>query len=88
MYDTHDGAYAAIRLLLPVASQELLQSLGLLSLVTAVYTAGLALVQREGRQFFCCLLLSHSALVLMGLESVQPIGLIGALCMWFSVAVH
>jgi NADH-quinone oxidoreductase subunit M len=81
------GAYAAIRLLLPVASQELLQSLGLLSLVTAVYTAGLALVQREGRQFFCCLLLSHSALVLMGLECVQPIGLIGALCMWFSVAV-
>lgn len=81
------GAYAAVHLILPIAETELLRAMGLISLVTAVYTAGMALVQREARRLFCYLFLSHSALVLMGLEMLQPTGLTGALCVWLSVGL-
>src|SRR6185436_1418625 len=54
---------------------------------TAVYAAGMGLVQREARRFFCYLFLSHSALVLVGLEIATPIGLTGALCVWLSVGL-
>ena len=46
-----------------------------MSLITAVYAAGMALIQAEARRFFCYLFLSHSALVLVGLEVVTPLGL-------------
>jgi NADH-quinone oxidoreductase subunit M len=78
------GAYAAVRLVLPIAPDWVLQSIGVLSLVTAVYAASMALIQREARRLFCYLFLSHSALVLVGLEMVTPIGLTGALCVWLS----
>ena len=81
------GAYAAVRLVLPIAPDWVLRSIGLLSLATAVYAAGMALIQRDARRFFCYLFLSHSALVLVGLEMVTPIGLTGALCVWLSVAL-
>jgi NADH-quinone oxidoreductase subunit M len=81
------GAYAAVRLLLPIAPDWVLRSLGLISLFTAVYASGMALVQREARRYFCYLFLSHSALVLVGLEIVTPISLTGALCVWLSIAV-
>jgi NADH-quinone oxidoreductase subunit M len=64
------GAYAAVRLLLPIAPDAVLHGLGYISLVTAVYASGMALVQREVRRFFCYLFLSHSALVLVGLGTV------------------
>lgn len=81
------GAYAAIRLVLPVAPDWALQTIALLSLFTAVYAAGMALVQREARRFFVYLFLSHSSLVLIGLEVVTPIGLTGGLCVWLSVGL-
>jgi NADH-quinone oxidoreductase subunit M len=81
------GAYAAMRLVLPIAPDWVLRSLGLLSMFTAVYAAAMALVQTEGRRFFARLLLSHSALVLVGLDIVTPIGLTGALCIWLSVVL-
>jgi NADH-quinone oxidoreductase subunit M len=81
------GAYAAVRLVLPIAPDWVLRSMGILSLVTAVYAAGMALIQKEGRRFFCYLFLSHSALVLVGLEMVTSIGLTGALCVWLSVGL-
>lgn len=81
------GASAAITLVLPRAPDWALQTLALLSLVTAIYAAGMALVQREARRFFCYLFLSHSSLVLVGLEMVTPIGLTGALCVWLSVGL-
>jgi NADH-quinone oxidoreductase subunit M len=81
------GAYAAVRLVLPIAPDWVLRGMGLLSLVTAVYAAGMALIQREGRRFFCYLFLSHSALVLVGLEMVSSVGLTGALCVWLSVGL-
>src|SRR5262249_52361413 len=79
------GVYAAIRLVLPIAPDWILQGIGLVSLTTAVYAAGLATVQREARRFFAYLFLSHTALVLVGLELHTSISLTGALCLWFSV---
>lgn len=81
------GVYAAIRLILPIAPEWALRGIALVSLVTAVYAAGMALVQREARRFFCYLFLSHSSLVLVGLEIATPLGLTGALCLWISVGL-
>lgn len=81
------GAYAAMRLVLPIAPTWALQSIAVLSLITAVYASGRALVETDTRKFFCYLLLSSSSLVLVGLELVTPIGLTGALCLWLSVGL-
>lgn len=81
------GAYAAVRLVLPIAPDWVLRSIGLISLFTAVYASGMALVQREARRYFCYLFLSHSAFVLMGLEIVTPMALTGALCVWLSIGL-
>jgi NADH-quinone oxidoreductase subunit M len=81
------GAYAVMRLVLPVAPAWAMQSIAILSLITAVYAAGMSLVQTDARRFFCYLFLSHSSLVLVGLEIVTPIGMTGALCVWLSVVL-
>jgi NADH-quinone oxidoreductase subunit M len=81
------GAYAAMRLVLPIAPDWALRSMALASLFTSVYAAGMALVQREARRFFCYLFISHSSLVLVGLEIVTPIGLTGALSVWISMGL-
>src|SRR5262249_54512785 len=81
------GAYAAVRLVVPHAPDWVLRGLGLVSLLTAVYAARLAMVQMQARRYFCYLFLSHASLVLVGLESVTPIGLTGALCVWISVGL-
>ena len=81
------GAYAILRLVLPIAPDWALQSIAVVSLFTAVYSAGLALVQHEARRFFCYLFLSHSSLVLVGLEMATPVGLTGGLCVWLSVGI-
>jgi NADH-quinone oxidoreductase subunit M len=81
------GVYGVTRLVLPLAPSWVLQAISLASLATAVYAAGMAIVQREARRFFCYLFLSHSSLVLVGLETATPVGLTGALCLWLSVAL-
>jgi len=91
------GAYAAIRLLLPIAPEWVLYSMGRISLITAVYAAGMSLIQKDARRFFVYLFLSHSAIVLFGLELVTPsssqetwvstIGITGALCVWLSAGL-
>jgi NADH-quinone oxidoreductase subunit M len=81
------GVYAAVRLILPVAPEWALQTIGVLSLITAVYAAGMAIIQQDARRFFAFLFLSHASLVLVGMELHTPISLTGALSMWFSVAL-
>lgn len=81
------GAYAAVRLVMPIAPDFALRVITLLALWTAVYAAAMSLIQTDVRRFFCFLLLSHSALVLVGLEVATPIALAGALCVWFSVGL-
>ncbi len=81
------GAYAAMRLVVPIAPDWALRSIASLSLVTALYASCMAIVQADCRRFFCFLFISHSSLVLVGLETASDIGLTGALCVWFSVAL-
>ena len=81
------GAYAAIRLVFGVAPEWLLHGIAVVSLITAVYSAGMALVQREARRFFCYLFLSHSSLVFVGLAMATPLGVTAALCGWLSVGL-
>jgi NADH-quinone oxidoreductase subunit M len=81
------GVYAALRLVLQVAPDWALRGIAVVSLATAVYAAGMALVQQEVRRFFAYLFLSHVSLVLVGLELHTPVSLAGALCLWFAVTL-
>ncbi|MCE9564691.1 MAG: oxidoreductase [Planctomycetes bacterium] len=81
------GMYAAVRLVLPVAPDWVLNTIGIASLVTAVYAGGMAVVQRDARRFFAYLFLSHASLALVGLELHTSISLTGALSLWMSVAL-
>ena len=81
------GAYGVARLVLPIAPDWALEVISLMSLFTAIYAAGMALVQREARRFFCYLFLSHSSLVLVGIETATPIGLTGSLSLWLSASL-
>src|SRR5262249_23965023 len=81
------GVYAAIRLVLPIAPEGVLHSLGVVSLITAVYAAGMAAVQDDARRFFAYLFLSHASLVLVGLQLHTPLTLTGALALWVSVSL-
>jgi NADH-quinone oxidoreductase subunit M len=69
------GAYAVMHLVFPVVPGWAMQSIAVLSLITSLYAAGMATVQTDARRFFCFLFLSHSSLVLSGLELVNVIGL-------------
>jgi NADH-quinone oxidoreductase subunit M len=62
-----------------------LQGIGQASLFTAVYAAGMAVIQRDSRRLFANLFLSHASLVLVGLELHTEMSLTGSLCLWFSV---
>jgi len=82
------GMYAALRLVLPVpAPNWVLQGIGAASMITAVYAAGMAVIQTDARRFFAFVLLSHSSLVLVGMELHTIISLTGALALWGSVIV-
>ncbi len=81
------GAYAAVRLVMPIAPELALRVIILMSLGTAVYAAAMAIIQTDVRRFFCFLLLSHSALVMVGLDVATPVALAGALCVWLSVGL-
>lgn len=81
------GVYAAVRLVLPVVPDGALQDVGVITLATAAYAAGMAVVQQQVRRFFAYLFLSHGALVLAGLELHTPVSLAGGLCLWFAVTL-
>ncbi|MBC7856165.1 MAG: oxidoreductase, partial [Pirellulaceae bacterium] len=81
------GAYALIRLVIPICPDWLLRSIGLVSILTAVYAAGMSLIQKDARRFFSYLFISHSALVLAGLQMVTPTALSGALYLWLSIGL-
>ncbi len=79
------GVYAAVRLVLPIAPDWVLHGISIASLITAVYAAGMAVVQNEVRRFYAFLFLSHASLVLVGLELDTVMSLTASLCLWFSV---
>jgi NADH-quinone oxidoreductase subunit M len=81
------GVYAAVRLVLPIAPEWMLRSIGTISLVTAVYAAAMSTIQRDMRRFYAFFFLSHASMVMVGLELVDSISLTGALSLWFSVSL-
>ena len=80
------ASYTAVRLLVGHADGVAveLEVLAVLALVTAVYGAALALVQRDLRGFIGTFAMSQSAIVLAGLSGRLPMELNGAFCIWIS----
>ncbi|AMV35761.1 NADH-quinone oxidoreductase subunit M [Pirellula sp. SH-Sr6A] len=81
------GPYAAARLLLPVAPEWIFALIEWWAMATAIFAAGMALVQVDARAFFGYLLLSHVSLVMVGLDVATPIALTGALSLWLSAGI-
>lgn len=78
------GTYCAARLLVPSAPAGVLTAVGIISLITAVYAAALALVQKDARRMFGFFFMSQSAIVLAGLQCDNVRGLAGGLTLWIS----
>lgn len=62
-----------------------MHAISIATLITAVYSAEMSVIAREGRRFYAHLFLSLTSLVLLGLELDSLISLTGSLCLWFSV---
>ena len=76
------GSYVAAVLVLPHASPTLQGLLMVMALLTAVYGSGLALVQTDARRALGYIFVGQSALVIAGLSSHSPSGIVGALVLW------
>lgn len=81
------GAYATAVLIVPQAAPETLRVVAILALVTAVYGAALALIQRDARRALGYLFVSQSALVMAGLDGTSERALAGSLTLWISSAL-
>jgi NADH-quinone oxidoreductase subunit M len=81
------GAYITVVLIVPRASPDLLRTIALLALGTAVYGAALALVQRSARRACGYLFMSQSALVMAGLDCTSLTALAGGLVVWLSAGL-
>jgi NADH-quinone oxidoreductase subunit M len=81
------GAYMTLVLIVPRASPEMLRTIALLALGTAVYGAALALVQRSARRACGYLFMSQSALVMAGLDCTSVTALAGGLVVWLSAGL-
>ena len=81
------GAYMTVVLIVPRASPEMLRTIALLALGTAVYAAALALVQRSARRACGYLFMSQSALVMAGLDCTSVTALAGGLLVWLSAGL-
>ncbi len=78
------GAYVTAMLVVPQATPALLHVITILALVTAVYSAILALVQAEARRTCGYLFVSQSAFVMAGLDGTSHEALTGSMVIWFS----
>lgn len=86
----HLGAFLVARVVLPLLPDEAYAAwpvFSTLSLLTAVYVALVALVERKPRRLFALVAISQSAFLLAGLQSYNAIGIAGALVLWQVIAV-
>jgi NADH-quinone oxidoreductase subunit M len=74
-------------LIVPQASLPILRVVAILALVTAVYGAALALIQRDARRGLGYLFVSQSALVMAGLDCTSVFALAGSMTLWVSSAL-
>jgi NADH-quinone oxidoreductase subunit M len=85
----HLGAFLIARVAIPILPDAASSALPILSdvaLFTAVYTAVLALGEREPRRLLGLLFVGQAASILVGLESATEAGVTGALVYWIVVA--
>jgi NADH-quinone oxidoreductase subunit M len=81
------GAYITVVLIVPRASPDMLRTIAILALGTAVYGAALALVQTSARRACGYLFMSQSALVMAGLDCTSVSALAGGLLVWLSAGL-
>lgn len=81
------GAYITVVLIVPRASPEMLRTIAVLALGTAVYGAALALVETSARRACGYLFMSQSALVMAGLDCTSVSALAGGLLVWLSAGL-
>ncbi len=84
------GAFVLVRIGIPLFPEQLAEALPVvarIALVASVYGAALGLVAKTLRRAFGWLVVSQSALVLVGLECTTPDGMAGGLTLWLSVGL-
>jgi NADH-quinone oxidoreductase subunit M len=81
------GAYMTVVLIVPRASPDMLRTIAILALGTAVYGAALALVQTSARRACGYLFMSQSALVMAGLDCTSVSALAGGRLVWLSAGL-
>jgi NADH-quinone oxidoreductase subunit M len=90
LFNSHLGAFLIARLAVPAFPEiaaAALPLLGNLGLLTAGYTAILALSERQPRRLLALLTISQSSFLVVGLESTHPDAITGALVLWQVVVV-
>ena len=90
LFNGHLGAFLIARLILPAlpdVSRAALPLLGDLGLLTAGYTALLAVAERKPRRLLALLAISQASFLVVGLESGNPDAIAGALVHWQVVVV-
>lgn len=86
----HLGAFVVVRVVLPLLSgmeSGTVRVLGDLGLLTAAYTALLALVEPRPRRMLALISVSQGSFLLVGLSSTNTAGVAGALIHWQVVSV-
>jgi NADH-quinone oxidoreductase subunit M len=81
------GAYGMYRFcweFMPEAAQSLAPWLALLAVINIVYTAGVALVQKDLKKLIAYSSVSHMGFVLLGLTAMNPAGYTGAIFVMFA----
>ncbi len=78
---------ALIRLVLPMAPEDLMTGAGYFCLFTGLYAGGMATVQGSVRRFYAYLALSQLSMVLFAVLQATSIGVTAALCLWISAAL-
>ena len=80
------GIYLMVRLVLPIASTDLLHNIGYLLMASVIYAAGLTLVQVEARKFFSFTFIGLSGLAMLGIIVPTRLGVAAGLCLWLSLS--
>ncbi len=76
------GPLLAVRLGLPLLPNWGITALATVAVASAIYGAAMALVEAEVRRLYCYLFMSHTGLLLVGLEAMTLAGLGAGLALW------
>jgi NADH-quinone oxidoreductase subunit M len=76
-----------LRFLIPQAPEWMLKVASMSCLVTAIYSAGMGIIQAEPRRFLAFLVLSQTSLVMFAVMMQSATSITAALCLWISVSI-